>query len=131
MRGILASALVLIAASAFASQVSPREPLPAGVPDRDTSGKPTDGGMRYAYPYVTDAYGRYGLLDWCRDWGTACGKPAAEAFCKQVDGGVRPHAGDFGHWPEAGHHAYTVIISTRDSCELPHCEAFTHIVCRK
>jgi hypothetical protein len=132
MRTLLAFTFAIIATGALAAQVSPREPLPAGVPDRDTPGKPVaGGGMRYEYPYTLDQFGRYGLLDFCRDWGAACGKPAADAFCKQVDGGARPHAADFGHWPQAGHYAYTVVISTRDSCELQRCEAFTYIVCKK
>lgn len=122
---------ILFAAPVVASELIPREPLPAGVPDRDTPGKPVSGGMRYDYPYVQDAWGRYGLLDFCRDWGAACGKPAAEAFCQQVDGGARPRSTDFGHWEKAGHYAHSVIISTRDSCELPRCEAFTYIVCKK
>lgn len=123
--------LSLLATSTLAGELIPLEPLPAGVPDRDTPGKPVAGGMRYDYPYVLDAWGRYGLLDFCRDWGTSCGKPAAEVFCQKVDGGARPHSTDFGHWPKAGHYGNTVVISIKDSCELPRCEAFTYIVCRK
>jgi hypothetical protein len=131
MRAALAFTLLLFAAPAFGSELLPLQPLPAGVPDRDTPGEPAGEGMRYNYPYVKDSYGRFGLLDWCRDWGQQCGRPAAEAFCKQADGGVRPHAADFGHWPKAGHHGNTVIFSTRDTVELPRAEAFTYIVCRK
>jgi hypothetical protein len=131
MRKTIIIALLLVGAPALASELLPREPLPPGVPDTDTPGKPVAGGMRYDYPYVLDSFGRYGLLDWCRDWGTQCGKPAAEAFCRQVDGGVRPRSTDFGHWPKAGRHGYTVVISTKDSCQLPRCEGFSYIVCRK
>jgi len=131
MRSIIAFMVVLLALPAFAAQVTPRLPLPAGVPDTFTPGKPAAGGMRYAYPHVKDRYGRYGLMDWCRDWGAACGKPAAEAFCKQADGGARPHAGDFGPWNDAGKYAGTVIISTGDPCELERCSAFTYVICRK
>jgi hypothetical protein len=131
MRMTVIIALVLLATPALASELLPLKPLPPGVPDRAIPGKPAGDGMRYDYPYVKDAYGRWGLVDWCRDWGQQCGKPAAEAFCKQADGGARPHAADFGHWPKAGHHAHTVVISTRDSFELPRAEAFTYIVCRK
>lgn len=127
----LALPLMLLATAAAATELIPHEPLPAGVPDRDTPGKPVAGGMRYDYPYVQDAWGRYGLLDFCRDWGAACGKAAAEAFCKQVDGGVNPRAGDFGQWVGAARYGYTVIISTRDAFELPRGDAFTYIVCKK
>lgn len=127
----LIALLLLLATPAFASELLPHKPLPPGVPDRDTPGKPAGDGMRYNYPYVKDGFGRFGLLDWCRDWGTQCGKPAAEAFCKQADGGARPRSTDFGHWPRAGHHGATVVISTRDTCELPRCEGFSYIVCRK
>jgi hypothetical protein len=123
--------LLLAASPAVASQVQPHLPLPAGIPDRDTPGTPAGEGMRYGYPYVTDRWGRFGLLDFCRDWGAQCGKPAADAFCRQVDGGARPRAADFAEWKESGQHAHTVIISTRDSCELQRCSAFAYIVCRK
>jgi hypothetical protein len=131
MRALLAFTMMLIAAPVLATELLPREPLPPGVPDRDTPGKPLEGGMRYDYPYILDSYGRYGPLDWCRVWGQQCGKPAAEDFCKQVDGGVRPRAASFGHWPKAGRHTHTVVISTKDSFELPRAESFTYIVCKK
>lgn len=131
MRAALLFLAIVSASPAFASAVTPREPLPAGVPDRDTPGKPTAEGMRYDYPYILDSGGRFGLLDWCRDWGAVCGEPAAEAFCKQADGGARPNAASFAPWQGAGKYANTVLISTRQSCELWNCEAFKYIVCRR
>jgi hypothetical protein len=131
MRLLLALGLVVVAASASATELLPLLPLPPGVPDHPTPGTPEAGGMRYAYPHVLDRYGRYGFMDWCRDWGAACGKPAAEAFCKKVDSGARPHAAGFAPWNDAGHYSGTVIISTGDPCELPRCSSFTYVICKK
>ena len=78
MRSAIALALVLLAGSAVASELVPHKPMPAGVPETFTPGKPEAGGVRYSYPYVKDRYGRYGLMDWCHRFGQDCGKRCGE-----------------------------------------------------
>ena len=63
---------------------------PANFPDGPTPGATTADDKKYSYPYITSAAGEAVLLDWCREWGVNCGKPAADAFCAAVDGGRTP-----------------------------------------
>lgn len=97
-------------------------PPPKYLPPPETTTGP-DGSTAYATPMIENEYGKLGNLDWCRDWGANCGKPAADAFCKMKGHGPSrsfTEAKDFGR---------TVVLSSRKTCDQPHCDAFSVIVC--
>jgi hypothetical protein len=82
-----------------------------------------DGSTSYMTPMIENDARKLGYLDWCRDWGVDCGKPAADAFCKMK-----------GHGPsrlftKAEDHGHTVVLASRKTCDQPHCDAFAVIVC--
>lgn len=64
-------------------------------------------------------------LDWCREWASNCGEPAADAFCKQMDYG---HA--LGFTMEEEPPLRTAVISSKQLCTGPGCNSFRSIVCR-
>ena len=76
----------------------------------------------FAPPTLTTRRGKT-RLDWCREFGTNCGQPAADAFCKahafarsvyfRQDPGVRP----------------TLTIGTKAVCDAPRCASFNIITC--
>jgi hypothetical protein len=65
-------------------------------------------------------------LDVCLQWGTNCGKPAADAFCrtKGFSGSLysRPD-------PEPGYGA-TSLIGTNQVCDQSFCRGFQQIICK-
>lgn len=63
-------------------------------------------------------------LDWCREWSTNCGKPAADAFCENKG---YSKATDFSIAEDIGN---TRIISTGETCEEPFCDGFKSITCQ-
>lgn len=65
-------------------------------------------------------------LDWCREFATNCGKPAAEAFCKQHEPAFGGEVMDFK--PEPFFH--TGVGTTGKTCYGPDCVAFKEITCR-
>ncbi|MGH1352021.1 MAG: hypothetical protein ACRBBN_14610 [Methyloligellaceae bacterium] len=67
-------------------------------------------------------------LDWCLEWGRQCGKPAADAFCKQK--GFSPSAKSFEIDRKIGNRSPTKVISTGKVCSRPSCDGFQVIVCR-
>lgn len=67
-------------------------------------------------------------LDWCLNWGTDCGKPVANAFCK-AKGYEKAKA--FGIAKDIGAATPTRLISTGAVCDEPHCDGFTYITCEK
>jgi hypothetical protein len=62
-------------------------------------------------------------LDWCLNWGTDCGKPAADNFCKR-----RRYTGarDFAPAPGIGR---TRVSGNNQLCTGSFCVGFAHITC--
>ena len=67
-------------------------------------------------------------LDWCLNWGTDCGKPAADAFCKAK--GFDNSAG-FNMAADIGALTPTRLITTGAVCDEAYCDGFTFIKCQK
>jgi astacin len=67
-------------------------------------------------------------LDWCRQWGTECGAPAAEAFCRAAD-----YAGvtSWGIDGNIGAESPTQVISTGQVCDRSSCDGFAFILCHR
>jgi hypothetical protein len=62
-------------------------------------------------------------LDWCLTWGTDCGKPAADNFCKHRRfSGASAFAAD----PGVGH---TRVSGTNQVCDGSFCTGFKFITC--
>ncbi len=103
--------------------------LPDGFPLKPSPGVPTAKGTRYDHPYIELSPGTYALLDWCREWATNCGQPAADAFCAAVDGGRLPKAVDAPELKRGGRFGQTMTIGSRQICNDPACSAFDHVTC--
>jgi hypothetical protein len=82
-----------------------------------------NGTVTYFSPELKVRSGDTVQLDWCREWATNCGAPAAEAFCVSK-GWAR--AVDFAAKPNVG---LTVIISDKRICNVPGCTGFATIAC--
>ncbi len=65
-------------------------------------------------------------LDICREWGTNCGKPAADAFCR-LSG--FSHSTHHQAAMDIGAHSPTMVISTGQVCDQSFCDGFTSITC--
>jgi hypothetical protein len=66
-------------------------------------------------------------LDWCREWATNCGQPAADAFCREANPS-HPYSAGFTMAPDIGR---TAIISSRQVCTDPGCDGFAQITCAR
>jgi hypothetical protein len=65
-------------------------------------------------------------LDFCQQWGTNCGKPAADAFCRNKGFSQALHAE-----PDAKPgYSSTRVISSDQICDKPFCRGFQQIICR-
>lgn len=84
---------------------------------------PSEPGKVYNSPMIVAANGQITMLDYCRDYGSSCGKPAADAFCMMKG---HPAASGFQISDDIGH---TAIISTGNFCDDPTCDGFTKIQC--
>ena len=68
-------------------------------------------------------------LDWCRNWGVACGGPAAELFCKEkgfdkaTRWSIEPNVGARG--------IPTLVFGDGRLCQGPNCSGFRVIVCAR
>ena len=62
-------------------------------------------------------------LDWCREWGSACGKPAADAYCQMLG---HARSGRIQIRNDVGK---TAIISSKAICSDPSCDGFRLIEC--
>lgn len=80
-------------------------------------------GVTYNSPMIVAANGQRVLLDFCREYGSACGQLAADAFCQQ-----KGHRGA-SRFQISNDVGYTAIISSGTICGDPHCDAFTKIQC--
>lgn len=65
-------------------------------------------------------------LDVCLQWGTNCGKPVADAFCKTK--GFSQSFHDVGD--AAPGYAATRLIGTDQVCDKPFCRGFQRIICK-
>jgi hypothetical protein len=66
-------------------------------------------------------------LDWCREWGTNCGRPAANAFCQKM-GFARSVYERSDNKPGGGP---TRMIGTDQICDKSFCLAFNTINCSR
>ncbi len=65
-------------------------------------------------------------LDVCQHWGTHCGKPAADAFCRHKGFSQSLHAA-----PDAAPgYASTRVIGSDQICDKPFCRGFQQIICK-
>ena len=67
-------------------------------------------------------------IDWCLNFGTDCGKPAADKFC-QSKGFV--HSFDFVEDVDIGATSPTIVQGTGQICNAPTCDGFTYVSCEK
>ena len=65
-------------------------------------------------------------LDWCLNWGTGCGEPAATAWCKSV--GYFKSI-DSEEAVDIGASTPTRLISSGAVCDQAYCDGFTFITC--
>jgi hypothetical protein len=65
-------------------------------------------------------------LDWCLNWGTNCGQPAADYFCMRQQ---YTAALEFAAAPNIGASEPTMVISGRKVCDQSTCTGFKYITC--
>lgn len=65
-------------------------------------------------------------LDWCLNWGTSCGEPAATAWCKSVG---YDHSTDSEEAVDIGASTPTRLLATGAVCDQAYCDGFTFITC--
>ena len=65
-------------------------------------------------------------LDRCLRWGTDCGKPAADAFCKTKGFSASLHAAE----DAESSRVPTRLIGTNQVCDKPFCKGFQQIICK-
>lgn len=65
-------------------------------------------------------------LDWCREWGTNCGKPAADAYCRRRG---HPRSTGFQIEHDIGNHSPTRVISSGQICNGGFCDGFRYVDC--
>jgi hypothetical protein len=94
------------------------------VASRMTRQNDPNGTVTYSSPELKVRSGDSVQVDWCREWATNCGAPAAEAFLR-IEGWAR--AVDFVAKANVG---LTVIISDKRICNAPGCTGFATIACR-
>jgi hypothetical protein len=97
-------------------RVTPTDTLPA-------NGAPLRAGRTYNSPMIVAANGETVMLDFCREWGSNCGKPAADAFCQSKG---HADAARFEMSEDIGH---TAIITSGTICNAPSCDGFVKIEC--
>ena len=66
-------------------------------------------------------------LDWCLNWGSGCGEPAATAWCKSK--GFAKSV-DSEEDNDIGGSSPTRLLSTGAVCDQPYCDGFTFITCQ-
>ena len=67
-------------------------------------------------------------IDWCLQWGSLCGKPAADKFC-QTKGYVQSN--DFVEAVDIGDSTPTIVQGTGQVCSNNTCDGFTYVTCVK
>jgi hypothetical protein len=76
--------------------------------------------------FANPALGKY-RLDRCREWGTNCGAPVAEAWCKKEGFATYQY---FRTDAKADGHP-TKLIGSGQVCDKPFCRGFQIIVCKR
>ena len=66
-------------------------------------------------------------VDWCREWATACGQPAATAFCRAKG---YTQASAFTPANDIGVATPTRVMGTGQICNEAFCDGFSSITCR-
>lgn len=79
-------------------------------------------GKSFLHPMV-DATHR---LDWCLNWASGCGRPAADAFC--VSHGFSA-ASTFEQEPDIGLTTPTRVLGSGEVCDQRFCDGFLTITC--
>lgn len=105
------------------STAAPAVQPPLAVDSGPAQASTRPAGVTYNSPMIVAANGQIVMLDFCREYGSACGKPAADAYCRLKG---HPDASRFQISEDIGH---TAIISTGAICNEPHCDGFTKIQC--
>ena len=67
-------------------------------------------------------------LAWCKDWGSSCGKGAANAYCAFLGFG---DATDFKVEEDIGRKAPTRMIGSNQTCNKPFCDGFKFVSCSR
>jgi len=99
-------------------------------------------GPGYGSPgYGTGAYGQAGAggtqtynqptfnnyrVDWCLNWGTNCGGPAATEFCKRMG---YSHATGWTPAHNIGSFSPTLVLGDGAVCNQPNCSGFDSVTC--
>ena len=78
-----------------------------------------------SYVYKSPRWFDY-RLDWCLNWGTNCGQPAADNFCmrRRWTGAL-----DFAADPNIGASEPTMVSSNNQVCNQSNCTGFKYITC--
>ena len=66
-------------------------------------------------------------LDWCREWGKHCGRPAADRFCRYIG---HERAVRFSPANNIGRRYPTRVINGGRICKKDYCDGFRQIQCR-
>jgi len=103
------------------SPVAPQVPPPEAASTRTPISQLK--GTLYRDPEIATDNSEMVRLDWCREWGSACGKPAADAYCQ-----MRGHARS-GHIQIRNNVGKTALISSKAICSDPACDGFRLIEC--
>ena len=121
-----AAAQALIAKS---SSTPPPPPPPAPTPSPkplpgDKRSRTAEAGAAMAAQF-TDPEWRGRRIDFCLHWGTDCGQPAADEFCKR-SGYTRSTA-----WKPALKVGPTLVLGDSKTCTDPGCDGFSVVSCVK
>lgn len=77
-------------------------------------------------PIVDLQDGRSYRLDWCFNWGTKCGRAAADAYCKENG---YTEASEFDQDPDIGRETPTWVLGEQKVCDQDSCDGFKSITC--
>jgi hypothetical protein len=83
-----------------------------------------DGSLTVFSPELKLKSGDSVQLDWCREWATHCGKPAADAFCASKGLGLSSNE------VAKPNYGLTVVISDQRICNGRDCTSFQQLTCR-
>ncbi len=100
--------------------------IPAPPPPPKMTVENSQDSVTYRDPTLAGVLNQPHRLDYCLRWGEACGKPAAEAFCKLMNGGM-PIVSSYKILSDIGD---TMIITTGERCEDTGCDSFRYITCK-